>query len=94
MKLYRQVKASERLPEKKGDYFVLDGLDDRYTDSWNGTEWQHSFYNEVIFWLEEIEITEGEIIDMNPFDTMLCPLSFDAWNLGAKAILKLLEDKK
>ena len=64
MKLYREVKASERLPEETNyyntdngsglfsvAYFIAD--DEDFKDTWRE--------NEHLVWLEPIEITEGEI---------------------------------
>ena len=64
MKLYRPVKASERLPEETNyyntdngsglfdeRYFISD--DEHYKDTWRE--------NDELVWLEPIEITEEEI---------------------------------
>jgi hypothetical protein len=59
MKLYREVKASERLPEEYGDYHVIDGNlpDTNYFE----LEWSEKYWRKrQLIWLEPIEITEEE----------------------------------
>ena len=60
MKLFREVKASERLPEEKGWYHVIQPHESEYvSSSWfNGKELKGFG---IISWLEPIEITEEEI---------------------------------
>ena len=76
MKLYREVKASERLPEKNGEYIVhlVEGLGLDVKNYWLSYTPEgpiEAYYsdeaeiddweNTVSTWLEPIEITEGEI---------------------------------
>lgn len=78
MKLYREVKASERLPEMnhKGDtdnkdYYVHTNLgmaqycgSDNWMIDYEAGGFEFGKMHEIIYWLEPIEITEEEIIEI------------------------------
>ena len=58
IKLYREVKASERLPDKKWDGIIKTPADDMGIQYYHGTYYELADYD---IWLEPIEITEEEI---------------------------------
>ena len=73
MKLYRKIKASERLPEKDTPYYCginVEGLVFMGVGRYNAA---HNFWEEYLsegeyiinvdYWLEEIKITEEEIFN-------------------------------
>jgi len=80
MKLYREVKASERLPKSNGEYVVClkanlgfdlmnywksyDSESSPIEDYYNDEQLKDDWINTVDFWLEPIEITEEEIRDI------------------------------
>ena len=106
MKLYREVKASERLPEEtnyyntdNGDrlfsvaYFIAD--DEDFKDTWRE--------NEHLVWLEPIEITEDEVsakewvlnhINNNSQYTSLSNELEVAYRAGQKAVTLSLLNKE
>ena len=88
MKLYREVKASEKLPQKIGFYLAdeIDEEDDKMMmmPRLFDPKRPSSFYN-VEHWLEPIEITEEEIRRI--LDFACCP---QAENI-TKAILSKLK---
>ena len=114
MKLYRKIKASERLPEKDTPYYCginVEGLVFMGVGRYNAT---HDFWEEYLsegeyiinvdYWLEEIEITKKEILDIlnkwdveNPEGVMaIIPNGLESTdeeyrNAIAEEILKLLE---
>ena len=81
-KLYREVKASERLPKSNGSYFInmrqdigLDVMDFRLRydpetspieDYYNDEETKDMWTNTVDTWLEEIEEVQTVYVECNP----------------------------
>ena len=59
MKLYREVKASGRLPDKDGDYFTNWGS--LMWDAKDKTWFDLTINYTADYWLEPIEITEEDI---------------------------------
>jgi len=106
MKLYRKIKASERLPEEEGWYFCTwaDGThseEEYINNEFYVSEYDTENHDEITDWLEEIEITEEEIYKIL-YDNMIDykftsigdSVDFKLWK-SAKEILKLFkEDKK
>ena len=80
IRYYREVKASERLPKSNGLYFVklksnigfdimsyiltYDIETSPIEDYYNDEEVKDTWLNTVDIWLEPIEITEEEIVDV------------------------------
>ena len=101
MKIYRQVKASERLPEKEGWYFCTwtDGThseEEFINNEFWVSEYDTENHDEITDWLEEIDITEEEIINIiidNIEDSDDDSTIIIHTDKLAKAILKKLEDK-
>ena len=67
MKLYREVKASERLPHKEGYYAIklrkgFGPITNPYDRTlFNPSMENEAWHNKIESWLEPIEITEEEI---------------------------------
>ena len=91
--MYREVKASERLPEKVGDYNTKDSDDLWFSAYFNGTIFLNG---DVYAWLEPIEITEEDedaltkeaIHGLKSVDRILPEFYF---RLGIEAILSKLK---
>ena len=67
--LYKEVKASERLPEECTEVFVLTGCGIMETGFYQDGQWYIGPNEKAVivgpeFWLEPIEITEEEIADL------------------------------
>lgn len=56
MKIYKEVKCSERLPNKEDSYFVVMNKDFKTKSYFNGNRFESSQYDIVEYWLEPIEI--------------------------------------
>ena len=96
MKLYRGVKASERLPEETNyyntdngsglfdeRYFISD--DEHYKDTWRE--------NDELVWLEPIEVTEDDIEKIiEGFAVFELPNTHNRYNRIAKVILSKLKN--
>ena len=103
--MYREVKASERLPDKEGTYYVklkeinrgvgramIFELHDIYT--WlAGPELQQAEYwiNTFESWLEPINVSEEEVADTLRADAI--KHGYHWRPTAAKAIMNLLKDK-
>ena len=97
MKLFREVKASERLPIICDEWYITD-CGRGYFDfgTWYSTDAldKDSTYEIAInWWLEPIEITEEEIIDIvKSWDIQTAFIDLeDEYSILAKAILSKLK---
>jgi len=61
MKLYREVKASDRSPESDCIRFVIDENGARFADRFVQGKWYSDPIHLIKYWLEPTEITEEEI---------------------------------
>ncbi len=66
---YREVKASERLPDKEGWYWIyvdypVDGFSIKEARQFRLGKFDGHFYDRVISWLEPFEIREEKIEKM------------------------------
>ena len=99
MKLYREVKASERLPESDCIRFVIDENGARFSDRFVQGKWYSYPIHPVKYWLEPIEITEepqeaeeyaANHIQKNHYTSVLNELTI-AWRCGFNAALSKLK---
>ena len=94
MKLYREVKASERLPKVHAEFMTDEGWV-LYMNDFNETWGYESDLRgcwidvDVKWWLEPIEITEGEIYEILVNEIMGC--DGPEKRVAAKAILSKLK---
>jgi hypothetical protein len=59
--IYVPVKCSDELPDRKGDYAVLDKRDEIYTDTWQGEAWVHDQgFDDTTAWLKPITLPDEE----------------------------------
>ena len=90
--LYREVKASERLPEECTEVFVLTGCGIMETGFYQDGQWYIGPNEKAVivgpeFWLEPIEITEiekviSEVEDMRPYKEAGNRDSYSEYNEG------------
>ena len=88
MKMYREVKASERLPDREDLYRVVDFLHGEFTERLYapGDKTTDKFWTKYVeYWLEPIEITEEEI------EEIIKEWDYDTAHVAAKTILSKLK---
>ena len=91
MKLYREVKASERLPKVDGEYHTRVDGSKHYDLFSHSSKYPMREEGEIeCFWLEPVEITEEEIYDIVSKAIIVHDDIFGVSMDSAKAILSKL----